>query len=340
MHVLRWSLRGQSRAPGETRLHFLGQPGQVILGEPALERAEGEARQSEVKLGPLVKRRVLDLDGDFLACLADGCAMHLCETRRADRTLVELREEVGQLAARVFAHHFLDRFERRDGALVLQRDEGVAPLVGQEVVHAAEVLAQLDEDGAVALQRAEGPFRAAQVACFKLVLVVGVGVVPERVAVAVAASVRVDIQHVTRSYSLMFNASVVATLDVLCAAAHACFASSLTVTTVAPSAIPAPSTSNRRLLLLFLATGHVAASTLLANEFRCCRSVWRCDWRHVRHVHGTVPLRRARSELPRRMGERWEADMTDFTQSWYFVGYVCRLNATKRKTVVQAKGLN
>jgi hypothetical protein len=71
------------------------------------------------------------------------------------------------------------------------------------------------------------------------------------------------------SYSLMFKASVVATLHVLCAALHACFASSLTVTTAAPRATPPPSTNSPRLLLLFLAVGRVAASALLANVFRC-----------------------------------------------------------------------
>lgn len=51
------------------------------------------------------------------------------------------------------------------------------------------MLAELDKDGAVALERTEGALCAAQVACLELVLVVGIRVALERVAVAVSASV-------------------------------------------------------------------------------------------------------------------------------------------------------
>lgn len=119
------------------------------------------------------------------------------------------------------------------------------------------------------------------------------------------------------SYSLMLSASVAATLYVLCAALNACFASSLSVTIAAPRAIPPPTTSSLRLLLLFLNAGRDAVESsrpaVLANE-------WRCDCRHVRHVHGAGrgidAVRRASQEpcatfdgLPRMAVERIEADI-------------------------------
>lgn len=230
----------------------------------------------------------------------------------------------------VCQNHCLDALHGRDGTLVLQRDEGVAPFGRQQVVHAAEVLAELDEDGPVALEGAEGAFCAAQVACFELLFVVGVGLALECRAVAVLSVAERSEgceehskqpmwpPHVWVSYSLMLSASVAATLYVLCAALQACFASSFSVTTAAPSAMPPPRTSSLRLLLLFLNAGRAAVvvSTLLANVWRCCRRVWRCDCRHVRHVHG-VALRRASEEPRRRTGDSMEADITDIIRSWY-----------------------
>ena len=119
------------------------------------------------------------------------------------------------------------------------------------------------------------------------------------------------------SYSLIFSASVAATLYVLCAALNACPASSLSVTTAAPSAIPPPRTSSLR-LLLFEDDGRVA---LLSSRRAVLANVWRCC-RHVRHVHGAgrgiVAVRRASEEpydeFPRMAVERIEADIM---QSWY-----------------------
>lgn len=141
----------------------------------------------------------------------------------------------------------------------------------------------------------------------------------------------------------MFSASVAATRYVLCAADHACFASSLTVTTAAPTAMPPPSTSSCRLLLLFLTTGRVAASTLLANVLRCCLRVWPCDWRHVRHVHGAVPLRRATSDEPwPSTGAKLKADMTDTIRSWYLGSWnenrLYRYNVTEEKRRTSCNG--
>lgn len=112
------------------------------------------------------------------------------------------------------------------------------------------------------------------------------------------------------AYSLIFSASVAATRYVLCAALNACPASSLSVTTAAPSAIPPPRTSSLR-LLLFPNDGRVAwpssRPAVLANVLRCCRQ--------PRHVQGgIVAVRRATlkepcREPPRREVERMEADI-------------------------------
>jgi hypothetical protein len=102
----------------------------------------------------------------------------------------------------------------------------------------------------------------------------------------------------------MFSASVAATLYVLCAALNACFASSLSVTTAAPRAIPPPRTSALRRLLLFLNAGRAGAGSILVAKVR------RCDCRHVRHVHGagrgTAAVRRARHVPWRRLVETRE----------------------------------
>jgi len=136
---------------------------------------------------------VLDFDGDGLAVKGQG-AVDLGERRGADGGLFERGEVGAEWAAGVFEHHLFDAGEGADGAFVLQRDEGVAPFVGQQVVHGAEVLPQLDEDGAVALEGAERAFCAAEVACFELLVVVGVGVAFERCAVAGQSAINIRLQ--------------------------------------------------------------------------------------------------------------------------------------------------
>jgi hypothetical protein len=108
----------------------------------------------------------------------------------------------------------LYRFERGNGTFVLEGDKGVAPLVWKEVVHAAQVLAQLYEDGAILLERVEGPFSASQVAGFQLLGIVWFVVSLEDVAIAVQSHVSdiVPKRVAAWTYSLMLRTSVDATL--------------------------------------------------------------------------------------------------------------------------------
>ena len=105
-------------------------------------------------------------------------------TCRAYRQLLKLRKKVKKLPARVLPAHFLDRFERRDGALVLQRDKRVTPFVGEEIVHAAQMLSQLDKNRPVLLERAESAFGASQVAGLELLVVIWLVVELEHMAIA------------------------------------------------------------------------------------------------------------------------------------------------------------
>ena len=59
--------------------------------------------------------------------------------------------------------------------MILQGDEGVAPLGRQEVVHATKMLSQLDEDGAILLQDDQGTLGAALVTTLEKGLVFGLG---------------------------------------------------------------------------------------------------------------------------------------------------------------------
>ena len=95
---------------------------------------------------------MLHFDGDSLTRLTNRCTVYLGEGGCAYGLFLKFREEVGELKARVSSAHVLYGFEGGYGTFVLQWYEGIAPFVRQQVVHAAQMLSQLDEDGAVLLE--------------------------------------------------------------------------------------------------------------------------------------------------------------------------------------------
>lgn len=169
---------------GERLFHFLGQPGEVVLWEPVAEGLEGETGESEVELGPFVEGGVLDFDGDFFTGGADDGAVDLGERCGTDGQRVEGGEVGGEVGAFVGHDHLFDRLVGGDGAFVLQRDERVTPLAGEEVIQTAEMLAELYKNRAVLLEGPERAFGAPQMACFERLAVAFVVVLLQGVSVA------------------------------------------------------------------------------------------------------------------------------------------------------------
>lgn len=107
---------------------------------------------------------MLHLDRDLLAVLAERSNVHLRQRRRANRLRLERREQLVDRLPRIGQEHLAYRLDRRPWAFILQRDERRRPLQRQQITHAAQMLAQLDEDRAVFLEHAECALRAALVA--------------------------------------------------------------------------------------------------------------------------------------------------------------------------------
>src|SRR6266496_3560808 len=91
------------------------------------------------------------------------------------------------------------------------------------------------------------------------------------------------------AHSFIHTKSVETTLLLLCTAVKACFASSFTVTSPAPT-ITAPPTTNSLRLPLFFAIGFVASLTLVTKAFRCGGTT--CLRTQARQVQGLARRRK------------------------------------------------
>ncbi len=54
----------------------------------------------------------------------------------------------------------------------MERDKGIAPLAREEIVHAAKVLAQLNEYRSIPLEGCEGSFGASQMTGFEYAIII------------------------------------------------------------------------------------------------------------------------------------------------------------------------